>query len=163
MSKLYIVTGLGGTGKTTLARALSRKLDIVCLHKDSIKAAIHDELGVKTQDTFKVFFRLAEEQIANGVDLIIEAWMLPELNKPLFESWEREYGVEIISLVCTIDPETRKHRILSRERHECHEEADKQALDEIEEFVDYSGMPGEVMELRTDVGVEELVGMVDKM
>jgi adenylate kinase family enzyme len=37
MSKVIIVCGLPGSGKTTLSRELSKRLGIVCLHKDSIK------------------------------------------------------------------------------------------------------------------------------
>lgn len=45
MSKLIIVAGMPGVGKTTLAKELSQKLNIPCLHKDSIKEKLYDSFG----------------------------------------------------------------------------------------------------------------------
>ena len=42
MTKLIIICGLPGSGKTTLASELSKQTGIVCLHKDSIKEKLFE-------------------------------------------------------------------------------------------------------------------------
>jgi len=81
MQKLIIVCGLPGSGKTTLAKELSRKLKITCIHKDSIKENLYEILELSTLEDSKriggqsiqLLYKLTEEQLENGLDLIIEA------------------------------------------------------------------------------------------
>ena len=56
----------------TLAKEISQKLNIACIHKDSIKSFIYD-VGFLTRRSIDLTFRFAEEQISNGIDIIVEA------------------------------------------------------------------------------------------
>ncbi|MFC1608632.1 AAA family ATPase [Patescibacteria group bacterium] len=81
MSKLIIVCGLPGAGKTTLACELSRKTRIHCIHKDFIKENLCEFLDVSGLDdskkiglvSVKLMFSMIEEYLKNGVDLIVES------------------------------------------------------------------------------------------
>jgi len=90
MSKLIIICGLPGTGKTTLATELSKKLGIFCLHKDSVKESLDDSMKMSTLEdskklgypSVKVILDLAEENLARGIDVILESpFTFPEDGK----------------------------------------------------------------------------------
>lgn len=161
MSNLIVVCGFGGSGKTTLAKAISAKTNIVCFHKDSIKAALSDRLNFETNNTYDFFIALAEEQIKNNVDILIEAPFSYKNDIELFESWIRKYNINLYCVVCSIDSKTRRQRVESRERHKCHEEADMKLKKELEsESFDFQKFPGAIINITTDKSVDELVEQV---
>jgi predicted kinase/GrpB-like predicted nucleotidyltransferase (UPF0157 family) len=92
-----VVSGLPGSGKTTLARALARELDVALLSKDVIKEALFDSLGTRDVEWSKqlerasmhVLFALARD-VPGAVlesfwdrDLALEA--LGALTRPAIE------------------------------------------------------------------------------
>ncbi len=158
MSKLIVVCGLGGSGKTTTAKELSKQLNIVCLHKDKIKATVHDVLDVLTPKALNLLLKFTEEQISNGVDLIIEGPFNFKEDAAIFEKWQEKFKVNLFFVICSADNITRKDRVLSRERHACHQEADEKLLSQIEtESFDYSVMPGKHINITTNKPTEEII------
>lgn len=158
MSKLIIVCGLGGSGKTTTAKALSKKLNIVCLHKDKIKAVVHDVLELQTPKALSLLLKLTEEQIANEVDLIIEGPFNFKEDALIFERWKEKYKLDLSFIICSTDVQTRINRIESRERHACHADADVKLLNQIKtEVFDYSIMPGRQIKIVTNQATEKLI------
>jgi predicted kinase len=77
---LILITGLPGTGKSTLARILARRLDLPLICKDTIKEPLLDVIGATdrahsrrlSDASFAVMFALARECLGSGVDLILE-------------------------------------------------------------------------------------------
>ncbi|MFD1720425.1 AAA family ATPase [Amnibacterium endophyticum] len=139
--RLVVVCGTGGSGKTVLADALSRRLGIACLHKDAIKAALHDA-GVVTPRSYEIFLTLVEQQIANGVDLIAEATFHGSDAPELLRRWQRAYDLDVVRVLCRASAATRRTRILIRPRHPAHAEADRQQLERPEPIAAYSAFPG---------------------
>ncbi|MBU0661013.1 ATP-binding protein [Patescibacteria group bacterium] len=163
MSKLIIICGLAGTGKSTLARELSKRLNICCLHKDTIKAGLYEKLNFHTEDSYKLYFHLAEDQVKNNVDLIMESPFIFEGDRKILKKWQKKYKIDLTCIICSADVETRKKRILTRERHDCHREADKKLLKNLTpKDVDYSKLPGRKIEIITDKPVEKLVENIIK-
>lgn len=169
MAKLIIVCGLPGTGKTTLANELSRLTGIACIHKDSIKECLFEEFGFVTLDDSKklgkpsvaTLFRLAEEQIINGVDIIIESpFNFPE-DYSIFERWQNELGADVYAIICSIGGSERKRRFQERERHHAHHDIDRQLIKNIDQQkCDYFGIPGKQIWIETNRTASELVGEI---
>lgn len=147
--RLIVVCGPGGSGKTTISDALSRELNVACLHKDAIKAALHDA-GITTPRSYEIFQTLAEQQLANRIDLILEATFHGPDAPGLLRRWQQTYHLDLTTLICQAGPETRRTRILTRPRHPAHAEADQQQLQQPGPTVDYTALPGRSIPIDTD-------------
>lgn len=165
--KLIIVCGLPGSGKTTLAKKLSEKMGVACLHKDSIKESLYDIFEMKTLEdskrlgtqSIKLLFKLTEEQLTQGVDLILEApFNFPEDYK-IFNEWQLKYRIDLYSVICSINSKTREGRISNRPRHKAHHD------DERGDFLmnvkcNYKDIPGKQVRVITDKAVATLTNIV---
>ena len=77
---LILITGLPGTGKSTLARSLARHLGVPLICKDTIKEPLLDLLGTADRSgsrrlsdaSFAVMFALARDCLRAGTDVILE-------------------------------------------------------------------------------------------
>lgn len=167
MSKLIIVCGLPGSGKTTLAEKLSEKSKIVCLHKDSIKESLYDVLGLETLEdsrdigkkSIELLYKLAEEQLSRGLDLMIEAPFRFEEDYAIFENWKEKFDLDLYSVICFVDNKERKNRFESRPRHNAHHH-DERNPDWENEYFDYENIPGKQIRIKTDRGIDENIDYV---
>lgn len=167
MTKLIIVCGLPGSGKTTLARELSKKLRIPCICKDDIKEKLYESMKLSTLDDSKrigkpsidVMLYLAEQQLINKIDVIIESPFNFSEDYPLFEVLVEKYNLDLYSIICSIDFNKRKERFLTRERHSAHHD-NQRILDHLPESkteYDYASMPGKQIRIITNKKANELV------
>ncbi|MEF3691571.1 MAG: ATP-binding protein [Candidatus Moraniibacteriota bacterium] len=167
MSKLVIFCGIPGSGKTTLSDEVSKRVGIVCLHKDSVKEKFYESMKMSSLEDSKrigkpsvdVILHLAEEQIKNGIDIMIEAPFNFKEEYDLFRKWEKMYGVDIYSVICSVEESIRNKRSLNRERHEAHHDSEREI---ISGNYDYSSIPGKKINIETDKNLDELVEIVLK-
>jgi predicted kinase len=125
--RLVIITGLPGTGKTTLARDAARRHGLPLICKDTIKEPLMDMLGTDasrsrelSNTAFAVMFSLARELLALGDSLILEGnFRAGEHETPLLAALPPNRP-NIIQVLCTADENERRTRILSRSRHAGH-------------------------------------------
>jgi predicted kinase len=167
MTKLIIICGLPGTGKTTLADELSKKTGIFCLHKDSIKEVFYEGLNRSTLEdskklgnpSVKAILRLAEENLIRGIDVILESpFNFPDDEK-IFKKWKDKYDLSIFTIILQLDEAERERRFTSRERHRSHH--DKERIRNYREAPgDYQHMPEKKIFITTDKPVSELTEMI---
>jgi len=161
MSKLIIVCGLPGSGKTTLARKISRELNIVCLHKDLIKENLYEIMDGKTLEDSKrigkyaayLMFKLPEEYLSNGVDLILESPFNFPGDEEKFRDWEKKHNLNIFTIICSIEKEKRVKRCFDRPRHKAHHDKERNFFSDENDY-NYDLMPGKKLKINTD-GSEE--------
>jgi predicted kinase len=146
--RLVIITGLPGTGKTTLARDAARRHGLPLICKDTIKEPLMDMLGAATSRSrelsnisFAVMFSLARELLAVGEGLILEGnFRAGEHEAPLRAAFPPD-SPNIVQVLCRAEEHERRARILQRSRHAGHQ--DIHQLDRVAACDAFLELPGE--------------------
>ena len=79
---LILITGIPGSGKTTISQKLSRELGIKRISKDEFKLDYYEKYGFASNEEKHELDKLAEEQVyreifcsaKSGTDLIVDKW-----------------------------------------------------------------------------------------
>jgi predicted kinase len=156
---LILVTGLPGTGKTTLARALASRYRIPIICKDTIKEPLLDLLGGAPDRTasrklsdasFAVMFALAREVLTAGNDLILEGNFRPNEHEPDVEALN---VLRTAQVLCRAPEPARLARLKARAtdptRHTGHRDAES-AEQGPSPPLDFLAIPGEHFVFETD-------------
>lgn len=134
MKKLIIITGVSGTGKSSLAKMLHNKLDNSTLISfDALAESIHDILGFKNEEqkeslhkinnTF--YKRLVKESLARGDETVIVEYPFAKEWIRYFNEVTAKYNYKIDTInIFAKDFDTIWNRLLIREngpeRHPSH-------------------------------------------
>ncbi len=166
MSQLIIICGLPGSGKTTLAQALSKELNIACLHKDVLKESLYMLLNMKSYEdsqksshlSISLILELAERMVANKIDIMLEAPFMVEEDYKKFQAWIDEHKVNIINIICTISDEEKMKRFDTRPRHPAHHDHERDmSVYSNEKEVVYEKLPGKKIKIETNKEVNKLI------
>ncbi len=129
---MLIVTGHPATGKTALARFLSRRLVLPFLSKDDVKETLGDHLGAASYEdstrlgraSFEVIFMLAEVSLSTGVSVLLESPIRADIEDSRIARLERECPCTATQIVLTADPailsDRYRRRSLDSPRHRSH-------------------------------------------
>jgi predicted kinase len=129
---LIIITGLPGTGKTTLGKRLAAELQLPFVHKDGLKEILFDRLGWRDREWSKKLARVSIEllyyfieiQLQAAISLIAESNFKAEFaNREILEL-KQKYNFEPFQILCQTDGDVLFQRFRARsesgERHPGH-------------------------------------------
>lgn len=142
---LIIVSGLPCTGKTTIAKEISNRLNYPLIYKDGIKEILFDTLGfsnrswsrILSETTYDVMFYVVEALISTGNSLVIEANFPQQYTKTKIKGLLNIYQFLVFEVLCIVDPQVLLRRFedrgMSGNRHPGH--MDKEVIHEVNDLI----------------------------
>jgi len=120
IAKVVLVTGLPGTGKSTLGRELAWRHGLPLIAKDDIKEPLLDLLGAAnaaesrrlSDVSFAVLFRLARELSAAGASFVLEGNFRPGEHEAAMA--EALSTAELVQILCRVPEDERVARLQAR-------------------------------------------------
>jgi predicted kinase len=126
---VVVVTGLAGSGKTTVAKPLAEALGVPLISKDAIKEALFAAVGAGDFDWASLLSRAADAalvRIAAGLHQgVLDNYWRPETVEQLATA----VSAPMVEVYCRVDPAVAADRFLSRVRHSGHGDAERDADD----------------------------------
>jgi len=118
---LIVLSGLPGSGKSTIAELLAKRLRLPLFSVDPIESAIVKAGIAKSFETglaaYLVAATLADEQLKLGSSVIIDAANAEEEGKDVWRGLAKKHGVELIVLLVALESSLHKQRLESRVRN----------------------------------------------
>jgi predicted kinase len=121
--RVFLVTGLPATGKTTVARALARDLAAPLLSKDAIKESLFDTLGAAdraasrrlSDASFAVLFALASAHLPLLGTVVLEGNFRPGEHEPVLRALLAAHApVSCTQVLCRVPEPLRQERLAAR-------------------------------------------------
>jgi predicted kinase len=181
---VILITGLPGTGKSTLAESLARHLAVPLICKDTIKEPLLDVIGAPNRAesrrmsdaSFAVMFALARDCLRAGTDLILEGNFRPREHESALSALidnanatdrnddDSANGVRVTQVLCRAPEHVRIARLKARStdpsRHPGHRDADL-AVDVTLPDPVAGSAAGHVADVAADPAVDVTVGYAD--
>ena len=153
-----VVSGLPGSGKTTLARQLARAMGLPLLDKDDILERLFESKGVGDSAWRRGLSResdviLEAEAMASNGALLASFWHLPGMaeDSGTPTQWLSTLSNVVVNLNCVCPPEVAAKRFQTRKRHSGHLDGQTTLTDVLASIQNLVGLGHLGLEPRIDV------------
>jgi N-acetylglutamate synthase-like GNAT family acetyltransferase/gluconate kinase len=158
--RFVVVSGLPGSGKSTMGRQLADALGLKLLDKDTILERLFELKGVRDLAWRRELSResdviLRNEAIASNGAVLVSHWHLPGMpaHSGTPTEWLSELSEKIINVHCTCSPEIAAERFVQRKRHAGHCDSERSYSEILESIQALSGIDrlniGQTVEVET--------------
>ena len=127
LALFVVVSGLPGSGKTTLARRLSPALNLPVIDKDDILDGLFESRGVGDARWRRALSResdgiLQREAESSGGAILVSFWRLAGMasGSGTPTGWIRAISDRVVNVQCICEPEVAARRFFERRRHRGH-------------------------------------------
>ena len=132
MRRFVIMSGLPGSGKTTVGQRLAHALGLPMIDKDEILEALFDSLGVGDAEWRQRLSRSADEVLRRLAEqsagaVLTSFWKHPQITgeSGTPTGWLLSLPGKVVEAHCVCSPEVAAERFSARKRHEGHLDRDK--------------------------------------
>ncbi len=173
---VIIISGMPGSGKSTLGRSLGAALDVRFLDKDEILERLFEIRGVGDRAWRQELSRASDDELIRSVQasdgvVVSSHWRSPGASAASGTAveWLAELNRPVVEIFCFCDPETAASRFKSRTRHPGHLDASRsseQLLDQLRRLAEAGPLRvGKliVVDTRTAPDVEDVAKRIRAM
>ncbi|MBA2532172.1 MAG: AAA family ATPase [Nocardioidaceae bacterium] len=119
---LVLVTGVPGSGKTTLARSVAAELELPMLSRDVIKETLFDTLGLGDKTWADTLGRASSSVLwallANGIEhAVVDTWLDPSRDDADDARHHLAASICVVELLCECPGDLAASRYAQRVRH----------------------------------------------